>query len=252
MAELRINRAKRKLATGGVVSMVSGYGSPDLIDFLGQFGVDGMWIETEHGPFDFKDIPDLTRACDLWGMTSVVRVNQNVPGIIYRTLDVGAQAIAVPHVNTADEARRVVEAAKFHPLGLRGNYTGRQGIGVEDYHHKANDETMAMILIEDIIAINNLAEILEVDHIDVFFVATGDLAQTMGHLGEPAHPEVAAVAKKARRQIIDAGRVAGTVVTDASVDSIIDEGVRVVMASWQPWVLAGAEAYLAKVAASSS
>ena len=252
MAELRINGAKRKLAEGGVVSIVSGYGSPDIIDFIGQFGFDGMWIETEHGPFDFKDIPDLTRACDLWGMTSVVRVNQNVPGVIYRTLDVGAQAIAVPHVNTAGEALGVVEAAKFHPLGLRGNYTGRQGIGVEDYPHKANDETMVMILIEDIIAINNLAEILEVDHIDVFFVATGDLAQTMGHLGEPAHPEVAAVAKKARRQIIDAGRVAGTVVTDASVDSIIDEGVRVVMSSWQPWVMAGAEAYLAKVASSSS
>ena len=114
---MRENKAKHKLEQGGVATVVYGYNSTHVIDFLGPLGFDAIWIEGEHGPVDFADIPDLSRACDLWGMTSVVRVNQNNPGIIYRTFDVGAQGVVVPHVNTAEEATAVVDAAKFHPIG---------------------------------------------------------------------------------------------------------------------------------------
>ena len=153
-------------------------------------GFDGVWIETEHGPIDYKDIPDLTRAADLWGMTSVVRVNQNVPGVIYRTLDVGAQGIVVPHVNTKAEAEAVVQAGKFAPIGERGMYGSRQSYGVDNYFAEANDQSLLIVLIEDIVAVNNLDEILTVDNIDVFFVAPSDLAQSMGLIGQLSHPEV--------------------------------------------------------------
>ena len=251
MAELRENKVKHKLARGGVATVVSGNNTADMIEFLGPLGFDGVWIETEHGPFDFADIPDITRACDLWGMTSVVRVNLNLPGVIYRTLDVGAQGIVVPHVNTADEARAVVEASKFAPIGERGNYTSRQGIGVDDYQSKANDETLVVVLIEDIVAIENLAEILTVDHIDVFFVAPGDLAQTMGHLGQMRHPEVLDTVDKAIEQITAAGRVAGTVVSDATAGDYVKKGLRFLLTPWGVWVDAGARSYLDKVAAAS-
>ena len=101
MAELRPNRVKRKLENGEVALLVQGELTPDLVEFFGPMGFDGIWIEGEHGPVDFADIRDFTRAADLWGMTSVARVNLNLPGVIYRTLDQGAQAICVPHVNTA-------------------------------------------------------------------------------------------------------------------------------------------------------
>ena len=251
MAQLRENHTKRKLERGEVATVISGDHSSHIVDFLGQFGFDGVWIETEHGPFDFADIPDLTRACDLWGMTSVVRVNLNLPGVIYRTLDVGAQGIVVPHVNTVEEARAVVEAGKFAPLGLRGNYTSRQGHGVADYSSKANDQTLLVVLIEDIEAINNLSEILTVDHIDVFFVAPGDLAQTMGLLGQTSHPDVLATVEKALRQITDAGRVAGTLVNDSDVEGYIDKGARFLLTGWGAWVGAGAKAFQEKVARAS-
>ena len=77
---MRENGAKRKLERGERVVCVSGLNSTHVIDFLGQFGFDAVWIEAEHGPTDFADIPDLTRACDVWGMTSVVRVNRNNAG----------------------------------------------------------------------------------------------------------------------------------------------------------------------------
>ena len=77
------------------------------------------------------------------------------------------------HVNSAEEAKRVVDAGKFAPIGNRGLSTSRQGYGVDNYHKKANDESLLMVLIEDIIAVQNLDEILEVDEIDVFFVGPG-------------------------------------------------------------------------------
>jgi 4-hydroxy-2-oxoheptanedioate aldolase len=248
LAKLRENRAKHKLQRGEVVTVISGFNSPDMIDYLGQFGFDAVWIETEHGPIDYADIPDMTRACDLWGMTSIVRVNQNVEGIIYRTFDVGAQGVVVPHVNTAEEARAVVHAGKFAPIGARGMYGSRQSYGVADYFAKANDETLLVVLIEDIVAVRNLPEILKVDHIDVFFVAPSDLAQSMGLIGQLDHPEVVATIDKAIGQIVGAGRVAGALVNDATVEDAIKKGARFIMTGWPAWVASGARGYLKRVA----
>ena len=247
MPSLRENRVKRKLERGEVASVVSGLMTPDLVDMLGPLGFDGVWIETEHGPIDFADIPDLTRAADLWGMTSVVRVNQNVPGVIYRTFDVGAQGVVVPHVNTAAEARAVVDAGKFAPLGARGMATSRQGYGVSDYLTFANDETLLVVLIEDIVAVGNLPEILQVDHIDVFFVAPGDLAQSMGLIGQLDAPRVKETIDGALAQIVAAGRTAGALVSDANVESYLEKGARFLMVGWQTWAAAGSHAFLDRV-----
>ena len=252
LAEIRENKIKRKLERGEVAVVLSGNTTPDMVEFFGTLGFDGVWVEGEHGPIDFADIPDITRACDLWGMTSVVRVNANEPGIIYRTLDVGAQGIVVPHVNTADEARAVVDAAKFAPLGQRGNFTSRQGLGVADYVHKANDQTLVIILIEDIIAVNNLSEILEVDNIDVFFVAPGDLAQSMGHLGQVSHPEVQSTIDGALAQIKAAGRTSGALANDSNIESLIEKGATFFMTGWAPWAAAGSRSFLGKVAGAGS
>ena len=246
MAELRENKVKHMLQRGEVVSVISGYTTPDVVDFLGPLGFDGVWIEGEHGPIDFADIPDITRACDIWGMTSIARVNLNIPGVIYRTLDVGAQGVVIPHVNTAAEARAVVDAAKFGPIGTRGSYTSRQGYGVDDYLAKANDETLVVILIEDIVAVDNLADILSVDHIDVFFVAPGDLAQSMGYLDQTTHPDVLSTVDRAIDQITSAGRVAGALANDSNVEAYIGQGARFFLTGWQAWAASGARAYLEK------
>ena len=247
MVELRPNRVKQKLAKGQVATVLQGELTPDLVEMLGPSGFDGMWIEGEHGSLDFGDIRDITRACDLWGLTSVARVNLNLPGVVYRTLDQGAQAIVVPHVNTAEEARAVVDAAKFHPIGSRGSWTSRQGIGVDDYLSKANDETAVIVLIEDIVAVRNLDEVLEVDDIDVFFVAPGDLAQSMGHPGNPTHSDVVKAADEAIAKITGAGRVAGSTSTSATVESYIEKGVRLVTTSYGNWLQDGARDFLSRV-----
>ncbi len=247
MRLLRENRVKQKIQQGEVASVISGENTANMIEVLGNIGFDGAWIETEHGPFDFADIPDLTRACDLWGMTSVVRVNLNFPGVIYRTLDVGAQGVVVPHVDTVEDARAVVEAGRFAPIGKRGNYTSRQGIGVDDYLTKANDQVLLVVLIEDVVAIENLDEILSVDDIDVFFVAPGDLAQSMGYLGQVEHPEVQSTLDKTYERIIRAGHVAGGMASDNNVEAIIEKGVKFLLTSWESWLKAGGRSYLERI-----
>jgi len=246
--KIRPNRVKQQLAAGKIATIVAGTNEPDLIDQLGTLGVDGIWLEGEHGGVDFADLGNLTRACDLWGVTSVVRVMDNDYATIYRTLDRGAQGIVVPHVNTRAEAQAVVDAAKFAPIGKRGMFTSRQGFGVEDYLKTANDQSLLIVLIEDIVAVNNLDEILKVDHIDAFFVAPSDLATSMGHIGNMGHPDVQATIDKSITKIVKAGRVCGTLVNAGNVERYTRLGVRALMTPFFPWIQAGAKDLMERAA----
>ena len=245
--ELRKNRIKQKLAAGEVAYIASGLIHPDAIDAFGPAGFDGVWLEGEHGGVDPGELGNLTRACDIWGMTSVVRVNRNDQNLIYRTFDLGAQGIVVPHVNTKEETLNVVEGGKFGPVGKRGMYSGRQGYGVDDYFAVANDETLLVVLIEDIVAVQNLEAILTVDHIDVFFVAPSDLASSMGHTGDMDHPEAVAVRDKALRTIVESGRIAGALAWNNTAAQLVDQGIRFLMTPANAWLADGAADFLEKV-----
>jgi 2-keto-3-deoxy-L-rhamnonate aldolase RhmA len=168
---------------------------------------------------------------------------------IYRTLDRGAQGIVVPHVNTRAEAEAVVEASKFAPLGKRGMFTSRQGFGVGDYLKTANDQSLLIVLIEDIAGVRNLDDVLKVEHIDVFFVAPNDLATSMGHIGNMGHPDVQKTIDGAITKIVQARRTAGTLVNSANVERYTKLGVRVVMTSFFPWIQAGAKDLVDRAAA---
>lgn len=244
MAELRTNRAKEKLAEGEIVTCLAGVDTPYLVDFVGHLGVDVVWFEAEHGPVDFEAVGDLSRAADLWGMTPIVRVGSTDYSTIYRTLDMGAMGIVVPHVDTVQDARSVVEAAKYAPLGRRGMYSPRQSFGVADYLTKANDQTMTIVLIEDIKSVNNLDEILGVEHIDVYHVAPSDLAQSMGHIGDDEHPEVQRTIDESIARIVAAGKTAGTTVGAHNVGKFRDKGVKFFYTSLNGWITSGGREFL--------
>ena len=241
--EIRPNRIKQKLANGELAYVIAGLTNADDIDAFGPNGFDGVWLEGEHGIADATNLGDLTRACDLWGLTSIVRVNRNDQGLIYRTLDCGAMGIVVPHVNTKAEAQNVVDGGKFAPIGHRGMFTSRQGYGVDNYFEVANDQTLLVVLIEDIAAVNNLDEILTVDHIDVFFVAPSDLATSMGHIGNHNHPDVQNTIDDTLARIQNAGRVAGTLALDDFVEKYVKAGVQFLLVGVGGWISTGAAEY---------
>jgi 4-hydroxy-2-oxoheptanedioate aldolase len=247
MAEIRPNRVKRKLASGESAVAIQGLVTGDLIEQFGPTEADAVWIEGEHGAIDFLELGDQTRACDMWGKTSVVRVNSHDYGLIYRTLDRGAQGIVAPHVSTREQAESIVRAAKFAPVGMRGMFTSRQGIGVPNYHAVANDESLIVVLIEEIEAVENLDEILKVDDIDCFFVAPGDLAQTMGHIGDSSNPKVKSTIEGAIKKIADAGRCPGALASEEQVATYREYGARFFLTSIDPWINRGVSDFVTRM-----
>jgi 4-hydroxy-2-oxoheptanedioate aldolase len=143
-----------------------------------------------------------------------------------------------------EEARTVVEATKYAPLGRRGMFKPRQSFGVDDYLSKANDQTMAVVLIEDIKSVNNLDEILAVDHIDVYHVAPSDLAQSMGHIGDDEHPEVQRIIDESIAKILAAGKIAGTTVSNDNVGKFRDQGVKFFYTAVNGWITSGGNEFL--------
>ena len=245
--DIRPNRVKQTLAAGGVATLFGGLSAADDIEAMAPEGFDGAWLEGEHGPVDAGDLGNLTRACDLVGITSVVRVNRNDQNLIYRTLDRGAQGIVVPHVNTKAEAENVVAGGKFGPIGQRGAFTSRQGFRVDDYFKVANDQTLLTVLIEDIVAVDNLDSILEVDHIDVFFVAPSDLAFTMGLHGNAKHPDVVKLVHDTLARIQASGRTAGAICNNADAADKVRAGARLLLTGVQSWIATGAATFRQQV-----
>jgi 4-hydroxy-2-oxoheptanedioate aldolase len=226
---MRTNTLKAKLAAGQAATIVAPLGSSaSLVEMLGYFGFDGVFIDCEHGPSGWEDVEHMVRAAELAGYSAVVRVPDHAEATITRALDRGAAGIQVPHVNSAAEALAVVQAAKFAPLGHRGWSGGRAAYGVDatSFSKHANEQTLVAAMLEETQALDNLDELLRVEHIDVFFVAPGDLAQSMGLPGETSHPHVTAAIDDALRRIRAAGRVSGTLTTPAMLDHHLELGVQ--------------------------
>jgi 2-keto-3-deoxy-L-rhamnonate aldolase RhmA len=243
MLEFRVNRPKQKLARGGVVTLVMGDYSADTAELLAFSGIDILWGEMEDGTTSWRDIGDYSRAADLWGACYMVRVTRNDPTLIGRALGCGAGGIMVPHVNTADEARAVARASYYGPKGLRGMAGGRRSIGATDYHREANENVLTAILLEDIAMVPHLPEIVQVEGIDVFYVAPGDLSQSMGLTGQVDHPEVRKVVDESIATIVQAGKVAGALVNDRNLEQTVAQGVRFIGTSWEGWLSSAARRF---------
>jgi 4-hydroxy-2-oxoheptanedioate aldolase len=226
---LRDNTAKRKLAAGQAVSVINPtYTSAGLVELLGRLGFDVIFLDCEHGPAGWDAVEDMVRAAELVGATPIVRVQANDPSTITRALDRGAGGVQVPHVNTRAEAEAAVRHAKFAPIGHRGFAGGRSAFGekMADYTRRANEETMVVVMLEEVEALANLDDVLKVEHVDVFFVAPGDLAQSMGLPGQTDHPKVQAAIDDAVARIAAAGRVPGVLATPATVRRYRERGAR--------------------------
>jgi 4-hydroxy-2-oxoheptanedioate aldolase len=222
-------RIKDRLSAGQAASVIAPVASSaGLVEVLGHMGFDGVFLDCEHGPPGWEDVEHMVRAAEVAGYSSIVRVEHNDAALITRALDRGASGIQVPHVNTAADAWAAVEHAKYAPTGHRGWSGWRSALGANpaEYAHYANERTLVAVMLEEVEALDNLDEILRVDQIDVFFVAPGDLAQSMGLPGQVDHRQVRSAIDDALQRIRAAGRTSGTLVAPATLDHYVDLGVR--------------------------
>lgn len=243
---MRPNELRRKLQSGQpVVGCFVGYPSAETVELCGLLGFDFVMIDAEHGSMTTESAYHMVLAAEASGTTPLIRAPENNAAAILRHMDIGAAGVMVPQVNSAAEARAVVEAVKYHPHGRRGLGPVRAaGFGVgatlRDYAAAANEETLVICQVEHIAAVEALPEILAVPGIDVLFVGPSDLAQSMGYPGQLDHPEVLAaiervVATCAGHDVVLAN-IAGTA---EQANRLIAQGFRMIGAS-ASGLLAGA------------
>ena len=170
-----------KLKKGEVLLGVNSmFPAPGIIERIGP-DWDFVWIDAQHGQHDYASILASVRAADLVGTESLVRVPGHDHGFIGRVLDTGASGVLVPQVETAEEAKAIVRAAKFAPLGYR-SYGGRRPIDLyqRGYAHTANDEVALVVQIESPSAAARADEIFSVEGVDAFFFGPDDMALSEG------------------------------------------------------------------------
>lgn len=177
-----------------------------IIEIFGYLGFDYVSLDAEHGPFTPESVEDMVRAADAVGLTTLMRVPDHEASTILRFMDRGVLGITVPHVNNREEAEQVVQAVKYFPLGKRGLGAHRATtfditMSRAEYVEWANRETFIMVQLEEVEALNNLDEILKVEHIDAFTFGPNDLSQSMGFPGQATHPKVVEAMNRARDKI---------------------------------------------------
>jgi 4-hydroxy-2-oxoheptanedioate aldolase len=231
------NRVKSKLANGEVaIGSFAFIPSAALTEILGLIGFDFVVIDLEHGPIGHESAESMVRAAEVTGTTPFIRVSKNSDHLILRALDIGAMGVHVPDVGSAEEAQAVVSSAKYGPRGKRGLASvraARYGIGgaLYEYTQAANRETMVIAHLEDVKAIRNLDEILQVEGIDVFYLGPVDLSNSLGIPGKTKEKAVANLVDDAIRRIVEAGKTAGCIASDLSeVRHYVDLGAKYIAA----------------------
>ena len=230
---MRENTLKQRLEAGNAAfGVMITFPSPPVMEMLGHLGFDWVLLDNEHGTINVENSEEMNRASELTGIAPIVRPVANRPEIIAPFLDRGAWGVQVPHVNTAAEARSVVDSVKYHPQGHRGIFSrsrpadyGFAGSTAE-YVAEANRNTLVCLMLEEVEAIENLPEMVEVDGVDVFFIGSGDLSQSMGYPGQQTHPEVQRLMEQGVTAIREAGRIAGVSCPDSLVPQFLEMRVQ--------------------------
>jgi 2-dehydro-3-deoxyglucarate aldolase/4-hydroxy-2-oxoheptanedioate aldolase len=202
---------------------------PDIADALSRLAFDWLFFDLEHGNLNFQIVQQMVQATGE-RCASVVRVPSQDEAFIKKTLDIGVEGIMVPQINTADQAKRIVQLCKYPPEGTRGVGLARaQGYGTTllEYLQTANRRISVIIQIEHIDAVNAVDEILAVDGIDAAFIGPFDLSGSIGKLGEVNHPDVIAAIKQVILACTNKGITAGIFSsTPQQAISWYEEGVR--------------------------
>ena len=200
-----------------------------FVEAAGLAGLDFIILDTEHGPASLETLHNHVRAARITAMHPIVRVKGIEVHAIGSALDTGAAGVQVPNINSADQAREAVHAARFHPVGSRGvcRFVRAANFGNQDkasYFQEAN-QAVVILQVEGLEGVKHLDAILDVPGFDVLFVGPYDLSQSVGKPGEVDAPEVVAlmreIAEKAKAKDVLLGAFCDT---PENAKLLIDEG----------------------------
>jgi 4-hydroxy-2-oxoheptanedioate aldolase len=220
------------------------------VEVLAGAGFDWLVLDTEHSPADLENLLGQLQAVAPYPTTPVVRVPWNDMVNIKRVLDLGAQSLLIPQVNTEQEARDAVSFTRFPPAGLRGVAGTTRGTRfgrIKNYFKAAHEDICVIVQLESRESLDNLETIAAIDGVDGLFIGPADLHASLGYPGERAHADVLPTIEQAIKRIVKAGKVAGILTDEMLAPRWIDAGATFVGVGSDVGILArGVEALAAK------
>lgn len=189
---------KRQVTIGSWITM----GNTVVAEIMAGSGYDWLTVDMEHSAITIDIAQDLIRVIELSGVVPLVRVGKNDSNLIKRVMDAGAHGVIVPMVNSKDDAEKAVASVKYSPKGFRGVGLARAqkyGFDFAGYKTWNDEESIVIVQIEHIQAVENLEEILSVHGVDGFIIGPYDLSGSLGVPGQFDNPDV----KDALKKVLD-------------------------------------------------
>ena len=245
------NPFKRQLqAPGCLTGLWMTLANPCAAEICAGAGFDWLLIDGEHGPNTLTTVLAQLQAVAPYPVAAVVRPPVNDPVIVKQYLDLGIQNLLFPMIQNARQAEAAVASVRYPPRGVRGVGSGlarasRWGFNA-DYLRHADDNQCVLVQVESAEALEALDGILAVEGVDGVFIGPADLAASMGHLGQSAHPDVWAAVEEALGRVVSAGKAAGILTFDpVLIQRVRQLGARFVAVGADSHLLARGAAQLA-------
>jgi 4-hydroxy-2-oxoheptanedioate aldolase len=215
------NPFKRALRAGRPqIGLWTSLASNLAVEVVAGSGFDWLLLDMEHAPNELPMVHSQLQAMAGGTAHSIVRPPWNDMVVIKRLLDIGAQSLLIPYVQTAEEARSAVAYTRYPPQGVRGFATGPRANDygrITDYVQTYADELCLLVQVETRQGLENLEAIAAVDGVDGVFIGPADLAAALGHPGELTHPEVQAAIEDAIRRLVAVGTPPGILSGDETL-----------------------------------
>ncbi len=188
---------------------------PIIGELVGACGYDYAMIDMEHSPVSLESTLTMIRSVHANGARAFVRAPDKQVEWVGRLMDMGADGVMVPMVNTVEEAQGLARAAVYAPEGTRGMAAAlarstRYGVGTEEYLASYRQKFMLMIQVETRAAVEGVDDLANVDGIDALFIGPYDLSGSLGYLGQPEHKETRAVIRKIIKAVKQSGKLLST------------------------------------------
>ncbi len=220
--QARINSFKQRLRNRErLIGLWAGLASSYSVEICADAGLDWLLLDGEHAPNDLRSTLAQLQAAAAYPSACVVRPVAGEAWMIKQLLDIGAQNLLIPMVESREQALALVAATRYPPQGVRGvgsalarasNFNRRS-----DYVTTANEQVCLLLQIESAQGLDNLDAIATTDGVDGIFIGPADLAAALGHLGDPGHPAVQAAIDDAIMRIRELGSAPGILTSDAEL-----------------------------------
>ncbi len=226
---MRPSRVLKKLRAGEIVTCFNVHLDPQVSDIAGLAGYDCLWIDREHLAQDWTTLQSHIWAAKGHDMDVMVRVSRGSYSDYIKPLELDAAGIMVPHIMNLEDARKVVNMTRFHPIGRRpldgGNADGDYAMmDYADYLPQANKERFVIVQIEDPEPLEDLEAIAALDGIDMLFFGPADFSQGIGAPGEWNHPKLIKTRKRVAEVAKKHGKFAGIPGNLENIDELIAMG----------------------------